>query len=916
MSDETRARWRRADELLEDVLDLAPEAAEAEIARRAASDPGLAREVRSLLAAHRAAGDSFLAAPPVLAAGLLPEADSQGDAGPAEGARVGPFRLVGELGRGGMGTVFLAERVEGGFEQRVAVKLLGLAAFSEEAQRRFRLERQILARLDHPGIARLVDGGVLESGRTWFALEAVDGVAIDLYCRRRALGVRGRLELFLGVLDAVEYAHRSLIVHRDLKPSNVLVTAAGEVKLLDFGIAKVLEPEESADSVQAPTLLRALTLQYAAPEQLRGEAVTTATDVYSLGVLLFELLTGRLPYRDGDAIARAILEEEALAPSLAVDEVTRERTGMVAGLRPLRRQLAGDLDAILLKALRKESAARYATVAALALDLRRHLDGRPVEARGEARAYRVGRFLRRHRTAVVAAVLVLVTLAGGLLAALAEARRAQREARKAEKVQEFLLRILSASDPAQAKGAAVTVREVLDAGAKEIDTQLGGEPEVRDRVLEMIGSVYLQLGEYDAALPLAERRVALRRDLYGASSSEVAEAQLLAANILFDRGRVDEAEERYKAARAILEASRDPESPAAREAMSGVAACLRSRNDLAGAEALQRQLVELARRHEGPDSEAALGAENSLAMTLGGAERYAESAAVFRHIVALDAAAGRGATPDALTHRYNLAVDLVRSGDWSGARQVFIALLPEARRVLGADHPRLALAERWYAWLLDEAGSPGAAASALADCRRIQTAAFGADDAQLGWTRAIGARIAAHAGDAPAAESEARAALAMLEKTLGADNPATGFGWEALAQALLAAGRPAEARAAADRAVALRRGFKLRGRTLAAALDLAAEAARRAGDSAAAIALGEEALAIWNARATADPPEAARARVRLAAARLDRGERQAAGGLLAAARADLLAGFVPGAPELTLAAEVAERLAAPPASGN
>ena len=256
--------------------------------------------------------------------------------------------------------------------------------------------------------------------------------------------------------------------------------------------------------------------------------------------------------------------------------------------------------------------------------------------------------------------------------------------------------------------------------------------------------------------------------------------------------------------------------------MSGVAACLRSRNDLAGAEALQRQLVELARRHEGPDSEAALGAENSLAMTLGGAERYAESAAVFRHIVAGDSAAGRAATPDALTHRYNLAVDLVRSGDWPGARQVFTALLPEARQVLGADHPRVALVHRWYAWLLDEAGSPGAAAGELAECRRIQTAAFGADDPQLGWTRALGARIEAHAGDGRGAESEARAALAVLERTLGAGNSATGFGWEALAHALLAAGRPAEARTAAERAVALRRGFKLRGRTLAAALDLAA----------------------------------------------------------------------------------------------
>jgi len=440
------------------------------------------------------------------------------------------------------------------------------------------------------------------------------------------------------------------------------------------------------------------------------------------------------------------------------------------------------------------------------------------------------------------------------------------------------------------------VREVLDAGAREIDAELAGEPEVRDRVLELVASVYLQLGEYDAALPLAERRLALRRERFGAGSLEAAEGELLAANILWDRGRLDESERRYRAAAAVFERRGDPESAAAREAAAGVAACLRARGDLAGAERLQRLQLEIARRVDGPASAAALGVENSLAMTLGTGERYAESAALLGEIVAADRRAGRAELPDGLTHRYNLAVDLVRGGDWPAARTEFATLVPATRRVLGERHPRLASVLRWQAWLLDDEGHVAAAAAVLAECERIQVAAFGDGDPQLAWTRALAARIAAHAGDATRAEASAEAALVGLERALGKEDAATGLAWEALAEARLAAGKPAAARTAARRAVELRERSAVRGRSLAAALDLAGRTALAAGDAADAVALGSRSLEIWAAAAPPGHPEAARARLHLAGAQLAAGGAAAARALLDPARPVLEASFAPGAP--------------------
>jgi eukaryotic-like serine/threonine-protein kinase len=404
----------RLAELFAEAVERPPEG-RAELLR-ACPDEGLRGELESLLAAHDGAAGGFLEG---LDAGRGAALLDAAGGGGATGRRIGPYRILREIGRGGMGVVYLAERVEGGFEQHVAVKLVKRGMDSEAILHRFRRERQILASLEHPGVARLLDGGGTEDGQPYFAMEHVDGAPLPAACDARGLAVEERLRLFVEACRAVHYAHGRRVVHRDLKPSNIYLTAERRVKLLDFGVAKLLAPDGGGtDTTLTLSGVRALTPEYAAPEQVRGELVTAAADVYSLGVVLYELLTGRRPYRvdtgTTEALVRTVCDADPEPPSRGEPSADAARA---RGLTPalLRRRLRGDLDTIVLQALRKEPERRYASAEALAGDLERHLDGRPVEARRDDARYRSARFLRRHRSALAAAgavaVSVLATLA-------------------------------------------------------------------------------------------------------------------------------------------------------------------------------------------------------------------------------------------------------------------------------------------------------------------------------------------------------------------------------------------------------------------------------------------------------------------------------------------------------------------------
>jgi len=504
-------RSERLAEIVEQALEHEGPARTAFVDERCGSDAELRTEVNELLA--RAEGTHDFIETPMSQLNLEALADSGDDL--LEGKTIGDYRVVRLIGEGGMGAVYLAEDVRLG--RQVALKLVRGAIAAPSLLRHFRSEERILAALNHANIARLYGSGATADGTPFFVMEYVDGLRIDRYCTERALAVRERLELFRKVCGAVQYAHQRLVIHRDLKPSNVLVSNESEPKLLDFGIGKVLD-ENSAAGDLTMTLGASMTPEYASPEQLRGDAITTASDVYSLGIVLYEMLTGRRPYRIENhrpaEIARQVVEQQLPKPSTAL-----RRSGQAEPVT--RRLLQGDLDNIVLMATRKEPSRRYASASQLSEDIRRHLEGLPVVARGESFAYRASKFVTRHRYAVAAALLVLLSLIGGVIMTLRQARVAEREKHKAQRISTFLERTLSFSNQSissvspVAQRPDVTVNEMLDQIAPQIETELADEPEVRARVLHTLASAYASRGQYApaekyfrAAFQIADKRPA------------------------------------------------------------------------------------------------------------------------------------------------------------------------------------------------------------------------------------------------------------------------------------------------------------------------------------------------------------------------------------------------------------------------
>ncbi len=414
----TYARWLQVKELFQQATELATAERLPFLVQACGGDAALRAEVEKLLAADANAA-AFLESTPL----TLLNTDSL-----AAGQQLGSYRLLSELGRGGMGTVYLAERADEQFSQQVAIKIIRRGMDTEDILRRFRNERQILASLNHPNIARLLDGGTTVDGRPFYVMEYIEGSFIDEYCQARQLSLNERLQLFRQVCSAVHYAHQRLVIHRDLKPTNILVTQRGEVKLLDFGIAKLLTPD-THDPQATATLLGLMTPAYASPEQVRGESITTASDVYALGIILYELLTGQRPYNFANArpdhIAQVICETETERPSARVAHA--RHTLPAESTTKLRRALAGDLDNIVLMALRKDPQRRYASVEQLAEDLRRHIEGLPVSARPDTLRYRTAKFIQRNKALTAATLIVLLTLLGGIIATVHQARIAERE---------------------------------------------------------------------------------------------------------------------------------------------------------------------------------------------------------------------------------------------------------------------------------------------------------------------------------------------------------------------------------------------------------------------------------------------------------------------------------------------------------
>jgi serine/threonine-protein kinase len=688
------ADWTAVRALFEELVELPESERAARLA--AAADPEVRARVERLLAADSEAGRFMETPAAVLAVDMWTDQSPPPEPLPE---RIGVFRIVGRLGRGGMGDVLLGERADGAFEQKVAIKLLRRGMDSEEVLARFARERRILARLEHPHIARLLDGGITDDGRPYFVMELVTGEPITAFARSRSLAVEERIRLVLDCCDAVSAAHRSLVVHRDLKPSNVLVTSEGGIKLLDFGIAKLLGPDD-ADPTQTRTDLRLLTPAYAAPEQVLGEPVTTATDVWALGALLYELLTGTLPQkrdRSGPELAAAAQQDTVERASARVAREPLESLPVAepseADRRRIERALRGDLDNVLRMALRREPERRYGSVAALADDLRRHLAGRPVRARADTFGYRLGKFVRRQRVAVAAAVLILLTLIGGLAATRWQARRAEANAktaaaaaRRAEGVKEFLIGLFEIADPEQT-GGQVSAKEILDQAGRRLQTELSREPDVRADLLEAVARIDRSLGRLDTAEELATRSLSIReKGLPSADSSARARGLATLGAVNMSKGKLDEAEKQLAGALAVLEKTEPPDSLATARARSDYAQVLFWKGQSEKAEALERRVYETYRRVAGDDDVQTAVHLRNLCVLLDELDRLDEAEKTCRDSQAVLVRRLGSEHVNVAQSDLNLAELLKRRGNAAEAEKLYRHALDVRRSGLGPNH--------------------------------------------------------------------------------------------------------------------------------------------------------------------------------------------------------------------------------------
>jgi len=687
-------RWQCIGAIFDEIVE-APLNARAELLDRLCGDDAKLRgDVAALLAADDMT-DRFARRVGSARACVVADWAKNNDAqAVCAGDRIGPWRLIEELGRGGMGVVWLAERADGQFEQRAALKVIKRGMDSEAVQARFLRERQILARLEHPHIARLLDGGIAADGRPYFAMEYVAGQPLLRYCAERDIKLEERISLFLDICAAVQFAHRQLVVHLDLKPSNVLITADGAAKLLDFGIAKLLLGE-SGGTQTGDLKDRPLTLAYASPEQLSGAPVSTATDIYALGAILYELLTGHRPHDLSDA---PTLEE--IRKQLETSAPTAPSKRAVADAQVSARHLRGDLDTIALTALRREPERRYATVEALVADLRRYLDGRPIAAQRDNVLYRTRKFVLRHRPTVALASLALLGLCATTAFALWQAARAREQARQAETVTAFLIDTFRVADPKGAPGGVkLSAVDVLDAGARRLDTQLSNEPELASRFAAVLAAIYLELGQDDRAITLFGHALELQH-----AEGDDADLRTQLARAQYEKGDYAAAEKNADLALTAHRANAGASSAVVAHDLALQGEIARRQGDFKKAEPLLQQALTLSRtRLKAPHAQIAADL-NELAVLYSDMHRLDEGAALTEEALAMFRALYGENHLDVAENLINLGSFRMQGGHIADALPLFEEAIAIYRRLLPSDHPLLANALVNHARAFDRLG--------------------------------------------------------------------------------------------------------------------------------------------------------------------------------------------------------------------
>ncbi len=834
--------WLRVEEIFHRAADLQGAARQAFLDQECRGAEQMRREVESLIEVEESGCELF--AQPLMASLDL-------------GTRIGPYELVRELGRGGMGTVYLAAHEDDTGDPRVAIKVINRGMDTPLAVSRFAQERRTLSSLDHPHIAHFLGGGVMEDGRPYLVMEYIDGEPIDLYCDRQRLSIEERLRLFLEVCDAIHHAHQRLFVHRDLKPTNIVVSKGGVAKVLDFGTAKLLDPAHRMGGVASTAMgLSLLTPGYASPEQVRGEAIDTLTDVYGLGLLLYELLTGSRAYRIDEAnpihLVRAVCEEEPIKPSSIVGRATSENSSQngsretsvsqapsIAELRSaqpvrLRRSLEGDLDKIVLMALRKEPHRRYGSVARLAEDIERHLQGRPVKANRGSFPYRARKFARRYRTLLTAASVAFLSVllfAGSLFRQVSQTERqrdrAELEREKAEHVSTFLVDLFERVDTGADQEAGPGARALLDRGAAKVLRASRQPPELRAHLLAALGTGYRKMALFDEALPLLEEArklsegalgpnhldtaaslhnlgvlhldlarfeeadelmttaLEIRQAQLGSQHETVAESLGDLAELQFRLGNLDSAEQLVRSSLATRRALLEDDNLLIASSLHSLGNVLESKGDHQGALTLLTEVLEIRQRLQGPEA-ADLGAAfldlGSVYRSLGQLDRA--EASIEQSLVVQTKALGKE-HPYVGYSLHALGSILSERGDFQRAATLMRQAIGVLDKVLEPDHPDLSMMTFSLGKMYFRAGELDQATVLLEQALGLQESGLGVDHPSIAFTVYFLAAISRQQGDFLQAESFLQRAVHIRRTRDGPDHLNLAFCLNALAQLYL-----------------------------------------------------------------------------------------------------------------------------------
>ena len=787
--------WRRVESIFARAIDIEPAERDAWLDRVCGEDSELRREVDTLLAA-----DGEIQDPLGDALGEEARHYLAADGREMVGRRVGAWRIERHLGDGGMSSVYLASRADDQFTKQVALKVIQPSMASTDLLRQFQNEKSILARLEHPNIARLLDAGTSEHGQPFFVMEYVDGAPIDVYCEHQQLSLIERLELFRQVCDAVSYAHRNLVIHRDLKPSNILVTAGAVPKLLDFGIAHWLEPPAGTKTDTSP--LRLLTPGYASPEQVAGRSMTTASDVYSLGVLLYELLCGQRLHGGADG------------PTSKLDVPWREPLRRPSDLvgSTLKPRIAGDLDHIVLTALEPEPRRRYASPELLSEDLRRHLEDRPVTARPATLAYRAGKFLRRHKAAVATASAMVALVLGFVVTLMLQSVRlaherdvSYKERVAAEEVSEFLIRVFHTSE---SEGETVTARELLDREAKRVSEQMTErESEVQASLMHTLGRVYMELGLPERGAPLLEKALELRRAKLDPEHPAIGDSLNRLAILWAETGEYERAEELF---REGLDRRRKLFGPGDHDAiassLNNLALVLHEQGEYRDALPLYREALEMSQRLVGrrhPDT--ALEMDN-LGFALYDLGAYEEAEALFREAIEVRREFSGHRRSELAESLWHLGQSLSAQGEFEAAEPH----LQEAMQLLGAlsesEHIHLARAQHALATHLLRRGRPEEATELYQRSLELRREHFKEKHPEEATSLSgLGAALIA-AGRSEEAETHLREAMALQRELLPSNHPELASTLCELGRLLASTGRPGAAVPLLEEALDIRSG--------------------------------------------------------------------------------------------------------------